>query len=227
MTVTYNGHSCFTLNFGGHHVLIDPYISENALANDVIDVNSIQADTILISHGHFDHVADAAAIAKRTGAAIVANFEIASWFESKGLKNLHYINIGGSVNLPFGKVKLVNAVHSSVLPDGTYGGVAGGFVIENDETTLYYAGDTALTTDMQLLAGDFDFDHAFLPIGDTFTMGVDDAIRASQFVNCKSVIGMHYDTFPPIKIDGEEAKAKFESVGANLTLMKIGDTLEL
>jgi L-ascorbate metabolism protein UlaG (beta-lactamase superfamily) len=227
MKVTYCGHSCFQLEVEGTKILFDPFITPNPKTKGKVDAGKVEADYILVSHGHQDHVADAVSIAKRTGATVVSNFEITSWFETKGITKVHPMNIGGSVNLPFGKVKYVTAIHSSVLPDGTYGGNPGGFVIDFGDLCIYYAGDTALTLDMQLLAQQFEINHAFLPIGDNFTMGVDDAITASEFVKCKSVIGMHYDTFPYIVIDKADAISKFESAGANLTLMEIGETIEL
>ncbi len=211
---------------GGTHLLFDPFITPNELAKDV-DSSKIKADYILISHGHDDHVADAVAIAKRTGATVVGAFEIANWFAAQGVDKTHPMNLGGGVDLPFGRVKFVAAIHSSVLPDGAYGGNPGGFVLELPNQTVYYAGDTALTMDMKLIGEAFDIDHALLPIGDNFTMGVDDAIKAAKFVGCKNVIGMHYDTFPYIVIDKAEAKRKFSAAGMNLTLMDIGQTIDL
>ena len=227
MKVTYYGHSCFGLLEKGTRILFDPFISPNELARGKADAGEVEADYILITHGHEDHVADAVSIAKRTGAKVITAFEIAEWLKTKGIKNVHPMNLGGGVEMPFGRVKYVTAVHSSVLPDGTYGGNPGGFVINFGVLCIYYAGDTALTLDMQLIGREFDIDHAFLPIGDNFTMGADDAVIAAQYVKCRSVIGMHYDTFPYIRIDKEEAKAKFEDSGANLTLMEIGETIEL
>jgi L-ascorbate metabolism protein UlaG (beta-lactamase superfamily) len=226
MTITYYGHSCFGLEYNGKHILFDPFISPNPLAED-IDLKKIPADYMLISHGHDDHIADAVAIAKRTGAKVISNFEITTWLNKQGVENTHPLNHGGNHRLDIGRLKYVNAVHSSSLGDGTYMGNPGGFVLEFGDTCLYYAGDTALTMDMQLIAREFDVDHAFLPIGDNFTMGVDDAIVAAEFVKCKSVIGMHYNTFPYIAINTEEAVSKFESAGLNLTVMKIGETIEL
>jgi L-ascorbate metabolism protein UlaG (beta-lactamase superfamily) len=225
--VTYYGHACFGIEAKGKHILFDPFISPNELAKGKVNEAEVPADYILISHGHGDHVADAISIAKRTGALVVSNYEIVGWLNEKGIDNTHPLNIGGNLTLPFGKIKYVTAIHSSVLPDGTYGGVPGGFVIDFGDLCIYYAGDTALTLDMQLIDREFDIDHAFLPIGDNFTMGVDDAIVAAQFVQCKSVVGMHYDTFPPIVIDKVEAISKFEDAGAHLTLIEIGETIEL
>lgn len=226
MKLTYYGHSCFGMEVNDHHLLFDPFISPNKLA-EKIDIEKINADYILISHGHEDHVADVISIAKRTNAKLISNFEIINWFADKGIENGTGLNIGGSIKLPFGNIKYVTAIHSSEMPDGAYGGNPGGFVLDFNDLIVYYAGDTALTMDMQLLGRQYDIDHAILPIGDTFTMGVEDAILASEFIKCKSVIGMHYNTFPPVAIDEEEAKAKFESAGANLTLLEIGETIEL
>ncbi len=226
MQLTFYGHACFGMEVNGVKLLFDPFITPNSLASK-IDINKIEADYILISHGHGDHVADAVSIGRRTGAKIISNFEIVNWFAEKGLKDGHGMNLGGSCNFDFGTVKYVTALHSSVMPDGIYGGNPGGFVLSFNDLCIYYAGDTALTLDMKLLAESFDIDHAILPLGDNFTMGVDDAIKAAEFVNCKSVIGMHYNTFPAIEIDLEEAKAKFESAGTHLTLMEIGETIEL
>lgn len=226
MKLTYYGHSCFGMAVNDTHLLFDPFITPNELAAK-IDVSKIEADYILISHGHSDHVADVIDIAKRTGAELISNFEIINWFAEKGIDKGTGLNIGGSLSLPFGKIKYVNAIHSSSMPDGSYGGNPGGFVLEFGDQTVYYAGDTALSMDMQIIGKQFNINHALLPIGDTFTMGIEDAILATDYIKCKSVIGMHYNTFPPVEIDKEEAKAKFESAGANLTLLEIGETIEL
>ena len=226
MKLTYYGHSCFGITINGSHLLFDPYITPNKLAAKIA-VSSIKADYILISHGHADHVADVEDIANRTRAKLISNFEVINWFAAKGIDEGIALNIGGSISLPFGKVKYVNAIHSSSMPDGSYGGNPGGFVLEFGEQTIYYSGDTALSMDMQLIGKQFDISHAILPIGDVFTMGIEDALLATELIKCKSVIGMHYNTFPPVEIDKEEAKAKFESAGANLMLLEIGETIEL
>lgn len=226
MRITHYGHSCFSIETKGKHLLIDPFISGNPLAAEV-DITALPADVILISHGHQDHVLDAEAIAKRTGATIVAAYEIATWYGNKGLEAIA-LNHGGSVTVgEVAQVKFVNAVHSSVLPDGTYGGNPGGFVVSNDEGCVYFAGDTALTMDMKLIDMEFNLDMAILPIGDVFTMGVSDAIIACDFVGCNRAIGMHYDTFPPISIDRIAAKDAFTKAGKELILLDIGASLEL
>lgn len=226
MNITFYGHACFGIEINGKSILFDPFISPNELAKG-IDIDSIKADYILVSHGHEDHVADVATIAKNTGAKIVSNFEIVTWFGKQGLENGHPMNHGGQWKFDFGTVKYVNAVHSSVLPDGSNGGNPGGFVIESSEGNFYYAGDTALTMDMQLIGRMHKLDFAILPLGDNFTMGVDDAVVASEFINCKKIVGMHYDTFGYIVIDKEAAKAKFADAGAELILLDIGTTKDI
>lgn len=224
MNITHYGHSCFGVEINGKHVLFDPFISQNELAN-TIDVNNIKADYILISHGHSDHILDAEAIAKHTKATVISNWEISQWLEKKGVSNVHPMNIGGKVKLDFGNVKCVIAIHSSGLPDGTYGGNPMGFVVESSEGNFYYAGDTALTYDMKLIGDYRKIDFAFLPVGDNFTMGVDNAIIACDFIDCNNVIGMHFDTFGYIRIDHQEAISKFARNGKKLTLMEPGQTI--
>jgi L-ascorbate metabolism protein UlaG (beta-lactamase superfamily) len=227
MKITYYGHACFSVNILGKNVLFDPFISKNELAKD-IDITSIPADYILISHGHFDHVADVFDIAQRTGATIVANYEIATWFQQKGIQKFHPMNHGGKWKFDFGTVKLVNAVHSSLLPDGAYGGNPAGFVIKTTEGNFYYSGDTALTLDMQLIPlTSAKLNFALLPIGDNFTMGVTDAVIASDFIQCNKIIGLHFDTFGYIKINHAHATAAFAAKGKELVLLNIGETVEL
>ena len=227
MKITYYGHSCFSVYTGGKILLFDPFISPNELARN-INISDIKADYIFLSHGHEDHIADALSIAQRTGATIVSNYEVVLWFQSKGAKNCHPMNHGGKWKFDFGTVKYTAAAHSSVMPDGTYGGNPGGFVVESKEGNFYYSGDTALMMDMQLipLMG-VKLNVALLPIGDNFTMGIDDAIQASNFVQCNRVIGLHYDTFGFIKIDHEAAVKKFNEKGKELLLLKIGETIDL
>lgn len=223
MNITYYGHSCFGIELSGKFLIFDPFISPNELANG-IDATTIKADYILISHGHEDHIADAVTIAKRTGAKVICAFEIHTWLNKQGINNTHPMNIGGKCKFDFGNVKCVSAAHSSSLPDGSYGGSPMGFVIESTEGNFYFAGDTSLTYDMKLIGDYRSIDFAFLPIGDNFTMGVDNAIIAAEFIKCRQIIGMHYDTFEMIKIDKKEAVKKFTQAGNELILFNIGES---
>ena len=223
MKVTYYGHSCFAAQVANKTLLFDPFITGNELAK-AIDVDKVPADYILISHGHADHMADAAGIAKRTGATIVSNYEVTEWFGKQGLPKTHPLNHGGGWRFDFGRVKFVNAVHSSSLPDGTYGGNPGGFVVESPEGNFYYSGDTALTLDMKLIGESTPLRFAALCIGDNFTMGIDDAIKAAQYVRCNEVLGLHYNTFPPIQIDSSSAVESFDAAHQHLHLLLPGES---
>lgn len=225
MKITFYGHAALGIKVAGKHILVDPFISANPLAEH-IDIDSLKADYILLTHAHGDHILDVEAIAKRTNAVIVSNAEIAGYYSSKGLQ-AHPMNHGGSWSFDFGKVKYVNAIHSSSFPDGTYGGNPGGFVIEGEHKNIYVAGDTALTMDMKLIPMRTKLDLAILPIGDNFTMDVEDAILASDFVDCDKILGYHSDTFGYIKINHKEAIQKFFDKGKDLMLLEIGDSIEL
>ena len=226
MKLTYYGHACFSVDVSGKTLLFDPFITPNPLAS-AIDVQQVAADYILVSHGHGDHVADVVAIANRTGATVIAPYEVGSWFESKGLKNVQSMNHGGGAKMEFGRVKLTSAIHSSSMPDGSYGGNPCGFVVESGDGNFYYSGDTALTLDMKLIGEQTQLRFAVLPIGDFFTMGIDDALRAADFVGTKAIVGVHYDTFPPIKLDRDAAFNAAKAAGKQLDLPKIGETIEL
>jgi L-ascorbate metabolism protein UlaG (beta-lactamase superfamily) len=225
MKTTFYGHASVELEAAGKTLLFDPFISPNPLAKH-IDINTLKPDYILVTHGHGDHVADVAPIQKNSGAKVICIAEIAGWFGKNGIENTHGMNIGGSFDFDFGKVKMVYALHSSSMPDGAYGGNPAGFIVYAEGKKIYHAGDTALTYDMKLLA-DENLDWAFLPIGDNYTMGADDAIKACGFINCKNVVGIHYDTFPQIKIDKDAVMEKFLKAGINLKLPAIGETIIL
>ncbi|MGK7395110.1 MAG: metal-dependent hydrolase [Candidatus Cyclobacteriaceae bacterium M3_2C_046] len=226
MEITYLGHSSFILEVSGKKIIFDPFITPNALASD-INVDELKPDYILLSHGHQDHVADVEQIYRNSKATIVSNFEVVSWFQKKGIEQVHPMNHGGKWEFDFGTVKMVNAVHSSSMPDGSYGGNPAGFVIETAEKTFYYAGDTALHLDMNLIGEEFQIDFAFLPIGDNFTMGIADGLKAADFIKTSTIIPMHFDTFPYIEIDKDQAKSLAESKKKELLLLKIGEKINL
>lgn len=226
MKLSFYGHATLAIEVAGKQVLVDPFITPNEKAA-AIDVDSLQVDYLLLTHGHQDHVADAESILRRTGAKLIANYEVVSWFQQKGVENAHPLNHGGTVEFAGIKIKYVNAIHSSVMPDGTYGGNPGGFVIEADGKSCYLSGDTALHMDMKLLGEFHQLDWAALCIGDNFTMGVADAVIAAQWVGVKRVVGVHYDTFPPIEIDHDTACQAFADQGIELLLPEIGEQLEL
>lgn len=223
MKATYYGHSCFAVETAGRTLLFDPFITPNELARN-IDINKVRADFILISHGHFDHLADAVALAKHTGALVISNYEITVWLGGQGVTKTHPLNHGGGARFDFGRAKFTPAIHSSGLPDGTYGGNPGGFLVETTDGAFYYSGDTALTYDMKLIGEAPRLRFAALPIGDNFTMGVDDAIKAADFVRCDEILGLHYNTFPPIRIDTAEAVQKFKAARKNLHLLLPGES---
>jgi len=225
MKITFYGHASLGIQVKDIYILVDPFISGNEKASD-IDINSLKADYILVTHAHQDHILDVETIAKRTGAVIVSNFEIITHYQNLGLEG-HPMNHGGTWDFDFGSLKYVNAIHTSSFPDGSYGGQPGGFIIEGEHKTIYIAGDTALTMDMKLIPMQTKLDLAILPIGDNFTMGIDDAIIASDFVDCDKVLGYHFDTFGYIEIDHEVAKRKFFDKDKDLMLLGIGESVEL
>ena len=208
--LTWLGHGSWSIATEKHQVLIDPFLDEQPTAPK--KAAEMAADFILVSHGHFDHVADVAGIANRTGATVVANFEIAQWFAKEhGVQQTVGMNLGGGIDLPFGRVQMTLAHHSSVLPDGSYGGNPGGFLLTLGEKKLYFACDTALFLDMKLI-GIAGIDLAILPIGDLFTMGPDDSIEAINLLRPKRVVPAHYNTWPPIE---QDARAWAERVRAH------------
>ena len=226
MTIKYYGHSCFSITVGDKHLLFDPFITENPLVENV-DIDTIPCDFMLISHGHRDHIQDAEAIAKRTGCKVICAYEIHTWLNNKGVTNTHPMNTGGSRDFDFGTVKCVVAHHSSSLPDGTYGGNPMGFVIHGVEGCFYFAGDTALTLDMQLIPLTCPpLDFAILPIGSNFTMDYQDAVMASDFIQCNTILGCHFDTFGYIKIDHEAAVKAFQDEEKELVLPNIGKEMQ-
>ncbi|KQR69544.1 metal-dependent hydrolase [Pedobacter sp. Leaf176] len=225
MNLTYYGQSCFLIEADGKKFLFDPFIKHNSLAKH-IDTSKIEADYILVSHGHSDHVADLVELAKQTNAQVFAMVEVAKWIKEQGVENGIDINFG-TQQLPFGKLRTVWAVHSSSNPDGSYGGNPAGFVLNLMGKQIYFAGDTALTQEMKLLAELHNLDYAILPIGGHYTMDVDDAVIAAKYIDCDQIIGVHYNTFPAISIDTEDAVAKFKRENKTLLLPQVGETIEL
>ncbi|MET0634667.1 MAG: metal-dependent hydrolase [Chitinophagaceae bacterium] len=226
MKLTCYGHSCFSVFAGGKTLLFDPFVTPNPLAK-AINIDKIEADYIFVSHAHYDHMTDLLSIAKRTGAKVLAGWELFLWCNNSGLTNTHPINPGGEFSFDFGDVKSVIAQHSSSFSDGSYGGVASGFVFRTTDGNFYYSGDTGLTIDMQLIPDWATLDFAVLPIGDGLTMGVTDAIKAADFVKVKNVVGVHYDTFDYIKMDHQNAINTFKNAGMELHLPPIGGSIEL
>lgn len=225
MKLTYLGHASLALEILGTNIIIDPFISGNELAAH-INIDALKADYILITHGHGDHVEDVERIAKNTGATVVSNFEIVNWFAAKGIQG-HPMNHGGKWKFEFGYVKYVNAIHSSSMLDGTYGGNPGGFVIWNDEISLYIAGDTSLTEDMKSIPTTCPkLDFCVLPVGDNFTMGYEDACLASDYLECEKTIAYHYDTFGYIVVDKSKAREFFSTKNKELIFLQIGETMD-
>ncbi len=219
ITITWHGHGTFSLNIGGTAVVVDPFFAGNNPAAKT-KADDVSADFILQTHGHGDHIADTVPLAKRTGATVIANFEICSWIAAKGHEKTHGMNTGGGWNFPFGRVKMTPALHSSGLPDGAYGGDPGGFVLTAESKHIYIAGDTALFSDMALI-GKIGLDVAILPIGDNFTMGPGDALEAVKLLKPKVVIPCHYNTWPLIAVDAP-AWAKLVAAETAVTPVVLG-----
>lgn len=227
MEAIYYGHSSIGLNLSGIEVLFDPFITPNKLAAK-IKLGDLKPDYIFLSHCHGDHVADLVEVQRNSNSQVVSIVEAADWVAKQGIveDKITGMNFGGTISTDFGSAKMVFALHTNSTPEGDYAGVAAGYVLKSGGKSIYFAGDTALTLEMQLLA-DYNLDWAFLPIGGFFTMDVGDAIKASKFINCKNIIGIHYNTFPLIAIDEEEAVAKFRAAGLNLHLLKVGEKISL
>ena len=223
--LTWYSHACVLIQTDNTNLLVDPFISGNPLAP--VEADQVQADFILVSHGHGDHVGDTVEIAKRTGATVISNFEIHNWLVNQGLQNVHPQHIGGGFNYPWGRVKLTIAQHGSALPDGSYGGSPCGFLFYIADKKIYHACDTGLFYDMKLI-GEEGIDLALLPIGDNFTMGPDDALRAVKLINPREVLPIHYDTFDVIKQDPAAWKNRVEEeTSTRVTVLKPGEHLEL
>ena len=224
--LTWLSHGGWMIETEEHRILLDPFLTDNPAAK--IPVQQLpKVDHILISHGHFDHVADAATIAKQHDATIVAIYEIADWFtKTRNVESTVGMNIGGQIELPFGSVKMTPALHSSQLPDGSYGGEPAGFLVTIQGTRIYFACDTALFSDMKIYAENVDV--AVLPIGDVFTMGIDDSVAATKLINAKKVLPAHYDTWPPIAQNANEWAARIQTeTTAEPVVLAVGESIDL
>ena len=224
--LTWLSHGGWMIETGNHRVLLDPFLTENPAASISAD-QLPNIDHILISHGHFDHVADAAMIANQHDATIVAIYEIAEWFsKTQQVQSTIGMNIGGQLELPFGSVKMTPALHSSQLPDGSYGGEPAGFLVTIDRSRIYFACDTALFSDMKLYAENVEM--AVLPIGDLFTMGIDDSITATKLIGAKKVLPAHYGTWPPIAQDANQWADRIRSeTTAEPVVLQVGESIDL
>lgn len=225
MKITYLGHAGLAIEVAGKHLIVDPFISANNLAKG-IDITSLKADYILVTHAHQDHILDVETIARQTGAKLISNYEIVTYYSNKGIDG-HPMNHGGSWQFDFGRLTYTNAIHSSSFPDGSYGGQPGGFILESPRGNIFIAGDTALTYDMKLIPLQTKIDLAILPIGDNFTMGIESACIAAGFIECKRVLGYHFDTFGYIEIDHDEAIQHFAKQNKELLLLPVGGSLDV
>jgi len=222
----YHGHACFSIEGAGKTIWLDPFVTDNPLAD--IDLDDIkEADYILVSHGHGDHLGDAIAIAQQTGAMIISNHEIAVYCQERGVQ-AHGLHIGGGYQFPFGRVKMTIAHHGSSFPNGGYAGNPGGFLFDVEDRRIYFAADTALFYDMKLLGEERTIDVALLPIGDNYTMGPDDALRAVQLLTPSLVIPMHYNTFDVIQQDPYAfAQRVKDSTEADCVVLSPGGSVNL
>ena len=222
--LTYHGHSAFELKAGDHNIIIDPFINGNKHAK--IKPADIKADFIVLTHAHGDHLGDTLEIAKNNNATVIAVNELADHLDGKGLK-VHNMHIGGAYNFPFGRLKFTIAHHGSSTNEGLYMGEPAGVVLTIDGKNIYHAGDTGLFLDMKLIGEMNPLDVAIVPIGDNFTMGIDDAVKAIEFLNPKLAIPMHYETFDVISADPNEFKRKVESIGKKCTVIPFGESIEI
>lgn len=222
--LTYHGHSVFEIKTEQHSLIIDPFLSGNT--NAKIKPSQVKADYIILTHAHGDHLGDAFDIARNNNATIIAVNELANYASEQGCK-AHNMHIGGGHNFPFGRVKFTIAHHGSSSPDGRYMGEPAGIVISINGKNVYHAGDTGLFLDMRLIGEITPLDAALVPIGDNFTMGIDDAVKAVEFLNPKLAVPMHYNTFGIIEADPEEFKRKVESIGKKCIILPPGESLEI
>jgi L-ascorbate metabolism protein UlaG (beta-lactamase superfamily) len=222
--LTYYSHSAWRIDTGGYVILIDPFLDDNPTSP--VKASDVTADFIIITHAHGDHLGDAIPIAKAHNATIIANFEIANWCGAQGVQ-AHPLHIGGGAKFPFGMVKLTQAFHGSSFPDGSYGGMPAGVLITVEGKTIYHSGDTGLFGDMKLIAEMNPIDVALLPIGDNFTMGVKDAVKAVEFLKPKMVIPMHYQTFDIINADPQDFMEIVKKSGVKAQVIEYGKSIEI
>lgn len=221
----WHGHATWELITDEGSIVVDPFFTDNPAAT--VTADAIEAHWILVTHGHFDHIADCSRIAQRTKATVFANYEVATWLGKQGVEQTVGMNLGGWARTPFGRIKLVPAWHSSSLPDGSYGGTAGGFVVETSGQRIWVAGDTALFSDINLI-GELGIDAAIVPIGDLYTMGIDDSVEAVLLANPRIVFPSHYNTWPPIAQDAAAwAKAIAAKTTATPVVLQPGEIHEL
>jgi L-ascorbate metabolism protein UlaG (beta-lactamase superfamily) len=224
MKITYHGHSFVQFENEKFSILIDPFIVGNTRCK--AKIRDVKCDYIILTHGHGDHTSNAIELAKNNNAEILGTLEIAQYAQKFGVEN-HELNVGGGFNFPFGRLKLTIAHHSSSFPDGSYAGEPTGVLLYIDGKTFYHAGDTGLFYDMKLIGEMNNIDYAFLPIGDNFTMGIDDAVKASEFINAKVTVPIHYNTFDFVKANPEEFKKKVESIGKKCEIINFGDSINV
>jgi L-ascorbate metabolism protein UlaG (beta-lactamase superfamily) len=223
--ITWLGHSSFQMETSGKSILIDPFFEGNPVAQ--VSADDVNADVIIVTHGHGDHVGDTVSIASRTGALVISNFEIVTWLQNQGIENAHPMHIGGSHEFDFGTVKLTIAHHGSSLPDGSNGGNPTGVIIKTTDGNVYFAGDTGLFSDMNLIAEE-SLAAAIIPVGDNFTMGPDDSIKATLFLQPRTVIPCHYNTWPLIEQDMDDWSRRIVAqTSAQPAVLQIGECFEL
>ncbi|MCS7052378.1 MAG: metal-dependent hydrolase [Ignavibacterium sp.] len=224
MKIRYLGHSAFQIKTNGYEILIDPFLDDNPVSP--IKSKDVHPDFVILTHAHGDHLGDSIKIGNKSNPLFICVNELAEWLKSKGLK-AHNMHIGGSRNFEFGKVKFTIAHHGSITPDGNYAGEPAGVILNIENKTIYHTGDTGLFYDMKLIGEINSIDYMFVPIGDNFTMGIDDAVKAVEFVKPKIAIPIHYNTFEIIKADPELFKQKIEANGFNCRIMKFGEEIEV
>lgn len=228
MIITYYGHSAFQIETEGTTILFDPFITGNKHTEGIITPEELNPDYILLTHAHSDHWGDTPSIAARSGATVVGNFEIVTYLQNKhGHDKVQQMNTGGWWNFPWGRIQLTYARHSSSFPDGTYGGNPNGYILHIEDKCLYNLGDTALFAEMEWIGEEHTIDVAFMPIGDCFTMGPDDSLRAARMLKPTRVIPMHFDTFPFIEVDIEDWARRMQETGSEATVLRPGQTLEI